>query len=197
MDIDLIPKYIINLPERVDRLRSVDSELKWLFYDESYTLVDGVRLSPARDGIAQSHLNCIKQAKEGLYPYCIIIEDDCIFQAKEHTREYVYNALENVPDDWDILLSGVYDVKGSEKFNDYWFKVREFCGLHFYIVKNTAYDKILSYTPGTHIDRWMGRSGLNCYVSKKFFAIQSNGFSDNVGKDVDYSDKLSKFELLL
>lgn len=197
MDLDFIPKYIINLPERTDRLRSINSELKWLFFDESYTLVDGVRSTKAKDGIAMSHLSCIKSASEMFAPYCIIIEDDCVFQAKEKTREYVYKALENLPDDWDLLLAGVYESKRSQPFNEYWFKTNEFCGLHFYIVKNTAYEKILSFDSDSHIDRWMARdSGLNCYVSKKFFATQLNGFSDNVKKDVDYSDKLKRFELL-
>jgi hypothetical protein len=38
--------------------------------------------------------------------------------------------------------------------------------------------------------------GLNCYVTNKMFAIQSNGYSDNVGSMVDYSDKIRKFALL-
>ena len=197
MNLELIPKYIINLPERVDRLRQVESELKWLFFDTSHNLVNGIKTHPSREGIAISHLACIQRAKDTLAPYCIIMEDDCVFQAQERTREYVYQALEELPDDWDILLAGVYESKGLHLHNYYWSRTDEFCGLHFYIVKNTVYDKILSYSTADHIDRWMVKRGnLKCYVTNKFFAIQSNGFSDNVNKVVDYSDKLRKFAVL-
>ena len=197
MDLDLIDKYIINLPERVDRLKQIEQELKWLFFNDSHFIINGIKAQPVQTGIALSHLACVQSAKDKLLPYVIIMEDDCIFQAQQRTREYVYNAIENLPEDWDLLLSGVYDSKGLTKYNEYWNKTKEFCGLHFYIVKNTAYDKILSFNSTVHIDRWMAsKGGLNCYVSSKFFATQSNGFSNNSNKITDYSDKLRKFALL-
>jgi len=197
MDLELIPKYIINLPERVDRLNQIQSELKWLFFDQAHNLVSGIKHARSQTGIALSHMACIQSAKDNLSPYCIIMEDDCIFQGKEKTREYVYKAMANLPEDWDLLLGGIYETKGLTKYNDYWSKTKEFCALHFYIVKNTAYDTILSFDKTIHIDRWMAANGgLNCYVTNKMFAIQSNGYSDNVGSMVDYSDKIRKFALL-
>lgn len=197
MDLEAVPRYIINLPERVDRLRQIESELKWLFFDKSHFVVDGIKHARVQTGIALSHMACIQAAKDNQFPYVIIMEDDCIFQAKEKTREYVYKALQDLPDDWEILLGGIYESKGLTKYNEYWSKTKEFCALHFYIVKNTAYDKILSFDSSIHIDRAMvAKLGLNCYVANKFFAIQSNGYSDNVSKVVDYSDKIRRFALL-
>ena len=197
MNIELINKCIINLPERVDRLKQIEAELKWLFFDESHFLVSGIKHRETFTGIAQSHQTCIQMAKDNLFPYIIIIEDDCIFQAKEHTREYVYNALSNLPDQWDLLLGGIYETKGLTRYNDYWSKTKEFCALHFYIVHSNAYDKILSFDGSIHIDRWMASRGeLNCYVTNKLFATQSNGYSDNAKQKVDYSNKLRTFDLL-
>ncbi len=197
MDIELIPKCVINLPERVDRLTQLEGELKWLFFDETYHLVNGIRHQRPATGIAQAHLLCVEYAKKKGWPYVIIMEDDCIFQGKHLTREYVSLAMENLPNQWDLLISGVYETNGLKKFNEYWSKTSEFCGLHFYIVNSGAYDRILSYNDTMHIDRWMASRGeLKCYVTNKFFATQSNGFSDNVNSPVNYSDKLRRFALL-
>lgn len=197
MDLDLIPKCIINLPERVDRLKQIESELKWLFFDTNHFVISGIKDPHVHKGIALSHQMCVQLAKDNQFPHVIIMEDDCIFQAKEHTREYVYKAIDNLPEDWDILLGGIYETKQLHTYNEYWSRTDEFCALHFYIVKNTAYDKILDFDGSQHIDRAMvTKIGLNCYVTNKLFATQSNGYSDNAKQKVNYSDKLSKFALL-
>ena len=194
MDYRSLNKLVINLPSRRDRLENVQTQLKGV----DYTIIDGVVAHKPLLGIARAHLNCIEYAKVNNWQEVLIIEDDLILRPNFET--YLNHALYNMPNDWEILLGGLYNKKGLIKYNDWWDRVGEFRGLHFYIVNQSAYDKILSYNPDEmqHIDAWMNRHGkrLNCYVLKKFVATQSSGYSDNVRATVDYSHLIGKNQLL-
>jgi hypothetical protein len=124
------------------------------------------------------------------------MEDDVVL--RPGAFEYLDHAINFAPEGWDILLGGVYESELLTPINEYWNKTGEFCGLHFYIVAERAYEKILKYNGKHHIDRWMNHKGkgLNCYVTKKFIATQRDGFSDNVRKVKSYSDNLKRFQLL-
>lgn len=189
-----IPKLVINLPERSDRLESFKGEVEHIGGD--YRVVNGIVMKFPREGIMEAHKLCITMAKINNWPNVMIMEDDVLFQAKGKTIEYVTNALREAPADFDVLLGGIYEGK-PQKFNDYWNKVGQFCGLHCYIVSERFYDKFLNLSGPHHIDRLINMRGENkCYVSKKFFAIQRPGYSDQIKGEVNYEHKLQKFELL-
>lgn len=148
-------------------------------------------------GIAQAHTNAILIAKQSEWPRVLIMEDDVVFQAKEKTLPYLEQALKHVPEDWDVLLGGLYECRNIQPVNDYWSRVSEFCALHFYIIR--SYDKAIDgYDGYTHFDRWMNKGGkrMNCYVTNKFIATQREGFSDNVKKNVNYTDRIKRFTVL-
>ena len=194
MDYRSLKKLVINLPERIDRLESVKTQLK----DAEFTIVHGVISDKPLLGIAKAHLNCIEYAKMHDWDKVLIMEDDVVLRPNFET--YLNHCLYNAPNDWDILLGGIYNNKGIQNYNDFWDKVGEFRGLHFYIVNKNAYDKILLYPPEKmqHIDAWMNRHGrgLICYVTKKYIATQSSGYSDNVKASVDYSHLINNKKLL-
>lgn len=183
---------VINLPSRTDRLIQVTKELEGI----DFTIVNGVEHTNPMLGIAQAHLNCIHIAKQREWDKVLILEDDVVL--RKGALEYLNRALDKTPEDWNVLLGGLYECRKFTPTNEYWDKVGEFCGLHFYIVNANYYDKILEYDGVHHIDRWMNHKGTrgNCYVTKKFIATQRDGFSDNVKKRVDYSDKINRFPLL-
>jgi hypothetical protein len=191
MTITEIPKIVINLPERTDRLELVKKELAGI----EFILMPGVSNIKPMVGIGQAHINAVLIAKQNEWPSVLIIEDD--LSLRKGSIPYLEEALKNVPEDWEILLGGIYEGR-LKKVNDYWASVGEFCGLHFYIVNSNAYDKVLTYDFKHHIDRWMNLRGerLKCYVLNKFVATQWDGFSDNIKKESKYSDKLKKFSLL-
>ena len=191
-----INKIVINLPERTDRLEKFNQEIKYLF-DDSIIVQNGVRKEPSWHGIAEAHMNCIRLAKENKWPYVLIMEDDLYIPAKDKARRYVDEAFNKLPEDWDILLGGVYHAKTAVKGNNYWNRIGEFCALHFYIVHERCYDQLLTWDGSNHYDRWIGRLGLKCYVPTRFFAIQYDGYSDNVAKVTDYNNiYLKHFEIL-
>lgn len=192
MNLSEIPKLVINLPERTDRLEQVKKELTgW-----DYTIMSGVHHPQPMKGIAQAHINCVLLAQQNEWGNVLVMEDD--IQLRKGSPEYLNRALENLPDEWDVLLGGLYNTKHLISVNDYWNKIGEFCGFHFYIVNKSAYQRFFDYNGRQHIDRWMNLKGdkLKCFVLKKFIATQRNGFSDNVKKNVDYTNELKKFQLL-
>ncbi len=186
---------LINLPNRPEKLESAITEMKSFFDNPGFFKVDGVIESSPYLGIAQAHINCIQLAKECGWKRVVIIEDDIEFMPG--AKEYANECFKNLPDDWDILLGGLYSTDKLTPYNEYWQHTREFAGLHFYMVNEKAYDTILNFKKNMHIDRFMaGQGKLKCYVANKFFAIQKPGHSDNVNMYRDYSEMLTKFELL-
>lgn len=186
---------LINLPHRKDKLDSAVVEIESFFGNKYFHLINGVVEETPHKGIAQAHMNCISLAKSNNWDSVLIMEDD--LQFRPNAKEYAIEAFNNAPNDWDILLGGLYSTDKLTPYNDFWQETKEFCGLQFYIVNANAYDTILNFKKNMHIDRFIaGRGELKSYVTNKFFAIQRAGISDNVGMYKDYTDYLTKFELL-
>nr|WP_298659796.1 glycosyltransferase family 25 protein [uncultured Flavobacterium sp.] len=194
MDFRSLNKLVINLPSRVDRRENVLTQLNGVDFE----FIDGVIDNKPLIGIAKAHLSCVQKAKDNNWPQVLIMEDDLIL--RPNFEKYLNECLYNCPENWDVLLGGVYNSKQYLNYNDFWDKLGEFRALHFYIVNQKAYDKILAYDFESmqHIDAWMNRHGrnLNCFVTKKFIATQQSGFSNNANATVDYSHLISKVKLL-
>lgn len=194
MDVTLINKIVINLPERKERLESFKHQFQYI--GGEYQIQNGVRGIPSWKGIALAHLKAIQTAKNNGWDKVLIMEDDVIFQGKEKTLPYINEAMKKLPEDWDMVLGGVYYLRAEDKVNNYWRRIGEFCSLHWYIVNERIYDRIMQWDGNNHIDRWMGTQGFKIYLPRRMWAIQSNGYSDNVERDVDYSNLLVNFEVL-
>lgn len=190
---------VINLPQRTERLERTRKELNGFFQcDKQFNLIPGVMHRNPMVGIAEAHMSCIQLAKDNNWEYVGIIEDDVKFQSP-NSKAYADECMLNVPDDFELLLSGIYTGYDLKPVNNHWNKVTEFSALHFYIVHKNAYDNILSFKKDQHIDRWLGKTSgcnLKCYVAKEFFAIQHEGYSDNVKQDMHYDYLLKKFKIL-
>lgn len=193
MNLQDIPKLVINLSSRPDRLEQAKKELTSF----EFTVIPGIKHDNPMLGIGEAHLNCIRHAQAQGWPNVMIIEDD--IQFRPGYQSYMNEALEVLPADWDVLLGGVYEANKLEPLNAYWDRIGEFCGLHFYIVNQSAYDTILQYDGKLHIDRWMNYAGkrLKAYVTRKYFAIQRDGYSDNSKSITNYNDLYIKKHKLL
>lgn len=202
LNLDTIPICVINLPIRTQRLETTKEQLNKFFgCNKEFNLIPGVQHHNPMIGIAEAHMNAIYTAKYNNWEYVIIVEDDVHFKSLR-SKEYADQCMLNVPDDFEVLCSGVYTANLLQPYNQYWNSIEEFSGLHFYIVRDTAYNKILAFNKDQHIDRYLAKSterggcGLKAYVAKEFFAIQFEGFSDNVKEKMNYDHLLSKFKVL-
>lgn len=200
IDIQNAHKVVINLPQRRDRIERFNSEIVKLFNSNDVVIVDGVMHHRPFVGIATAHLNAIQKAKDLCLPHILIMEDDLWVQSAS-SREKMESAFREVPEDFEILLGGIYTGQPVKK-TVHWDSVNEFSALHFYVVNSSAYDRILSFDKCQHIDRWLGKPvnlggcGLRSYVANPFFCIQHPGYSDNTQKDMDYSHLLKKYKVL-
>jgi hypothetical protein len=76
MNINKIPKFVINLKRREDRLKHIQKEMEYMGWD--YELFEAID-EGSYVGCTLSHLNILKIAKERNYESVLIIEDDCTF----------------------------------------------------------------------------------------------------------------------
>jgi GR25 family glycosyltransferase involved in LPS biosynthesis len=117
MNLNEIPKFVINLKRRPDRLESIKKQMDYVGWDfEVFDAVD----TNSYMGCTLSHLGILTIAKERGYKKVMVIEDDCFFMpyAKElidnlnnilPTLEYSYFNLSPTLNR-HINLSNVSDV---------------------------------------------------------------------------------------
>ena len=185
--------YCMNLDSREDRLEQVTKDFTRLQQQLPITLkrVSAVlnKEQPAR-GVRETFKKIIRKAKAKNLAWVLIIEDDLFVI----DPVMVANALMNAPNNWDILSGGVYYhvpyYTGEPKLvNGYWQRLLDFCSLHFIIVRDTAYDKILKLDSDRHLDRELGsltRAGkLRSYVIYPMPCQQRPGYSNIRKKNVN------------
>jgi len=190
MKILTVPKLVINLPERVDRLVEFEKQLTKLFAEPTVGIVEGVR-----GNIVAAHKRAVKFAADRNWPEVLIMEDDVKFINSPKLVEYAEAAFNEAPNDFKILAGGVYGGK-VKAVSKYWNEVTNFAGAHFLVYKSEVYNDILNFDFGTkQYDRALS---LICKVGvlNKFIAIQNNGYSDHRKKIVNDDHYLNGFELL-
>jgi GR25 family glycosyltransferase involved in LPS biosynthesis len=89
-----IPKFVINLTTRPDRLESITKELKYLEWD--FEVFEAINKNSYM-GCTLSHLEIIQIAKDRGYKQVMVIEDDCTIMpySKELLKE-IENQVENL-----------------------------------------------------------------------------------------------------
>lgn len=194
LDLVTIPKYVINLSDRSDRLNDFDKQFHSFFINDSYKVIRATRMSPGYVGCAMSHLSAVNAALGAGYDYMIVMEDDCVFNGSL-SKEYADFALQTVPNHFDMLLGGLYFRRTSGESVGEWDKLTKFSGNHFCIISKQGMLKLSHFNCDTHIDHWCGLN-LNCYSPKRFFAMQQIGYSDIAKKKVDYSDLIKGFDIV-
>jgi len=76
MNINSIPKFVVNLERRSDRLVNIQKEMDYIGWN--YELFKAIDLNNHK-GCTLSHVEIVKIAKERGYESVMVIEDDCAF----------------------------------------------------------------------------------------------------------------------
>ena len=185
--------YCVNLECRPDRWEQTVKEFEKL--GPEYTLNRFNAIHDAKNpiaGCAKSFLTLIQMAKDQDMHAILVGEDDMAFCSK--SAEYWEKSVSELPDNWDILSGGMYYTQNRKKVSNTLCKVDDFASMHFICIRNTCYDKILSYATNNmgrrHIDRFIGKIAaqkqLNVYLTWPMIARQRPSYSDLVKKNVDY-----------
>jgi GR25 family glycosyltransferase involved in LPS biosynthesis len=180
-------KILINLPKRTERRAESEKNIKTFFNDDNTRiyLSYGVELENTTHGVREAHKNAVRVAVANEEKSALIFEDDILF--RDGALDYFNTLMKNLPDDYDVILFGIYSGQIFKTENLYFDKVNKFSGLQMYLVNERAYEKILSYSGGQPIDHWIGLN-LNCYISKKHFSYQKDGYSDNAKTVTKYNE---------
>lgn len=181
---------------RPERMVVFDAQAKVQGFD--YIVWNGVRHEKPCRGISIAHKNVIREAKENNRPFVTVMEDDVQFACQTAYKHYI----ETIPDRFDIYFAGISGGNVKETDNTISF----FSGMFLYTVNQCFYDAFLAADENCNIDRWISNLGLKeiekilgrkpiykiCYP---MVAITSNGYSDNFGKEMDYTNYFRQYQL--
>lgn len=202
MRLEDIKGYCIHLSKRTDREENMYKELDY-FIPNQYTILEAERHPIGKIGVSRSFKKAINEAKKLNLDYVLVFEDDVRFTS-ERSRECFQNAINTLPDDWDILLGGIYADTNLFDYNEHMKKVESFSALHCTLIRETAYDKFLQHKEEdkktSHLDNYLGefskKGELNIYLAYPMIAIQYTGKSNTINQVVDYSKNLEKYDIL-
>lgn len=171
---------IIHDPHRTDRKVLLESEIREHKLNIKYwpAIKDPLRRSFV--GINMAHKQVVRAARDEKLPMVCVGEDDMHLTDKG-AFEYF---LKNLPEDFDLYLSGIYCGKLLADGT-----VKDFCGLHLYIVHARFYDCFLGVDVMSNLDRGLSNRG-KYVVCNPFCAIQHPGWSDNKQRFAQYDHLL-------
>jgi len=202
MKLEELEGYCIHLANRKDREENMYKELDY-FIPNQYNILNGVIDPIGKIGVSMSFKNAIRTAQLKGLEQVLVFEDDVRFTS-DKSRERFQMAMNTLPDDWDILLGGVYYCDKLQECNEYMKKVNKFSALHCVLFRNTVYNKIMKHEidgqKTVHLDIYLSNlsitNKLNIYVAYPMIAIQYEGESNTANRVVNYKNLLDKFEIL-
>lgn len=191
--------FVINLPERKDRLQKIKEELRK--YEIPFDIFHATKHPNGADGLQHTMKDLFIAAKD--FDNILVFEDDV--NIIEDINKYLPLALKELPDDFDLLYLG---ANLNAPLNP---------------VKKCAYILSCSYMLTTHaiiyspksrttllkdmidngikkVERWkepfdqtcerlLQRRG-KCYISNPMIAVQYNGHSDVLNQESSWREKM-------
>lgn len=174
--------YVINLDKRVDRI----SELKLPFNWERFSATDGeiyTNVPPKEKGwrgCHNSHTNLIEKTTKDDEDFFIIFEDDV--EVSEGFIDKLNSIVESLPDDWELLFLGGWNVGEKIKYNDFVDLANKVYCMHAYMFKSTIAEKLFNkfnervYKVDVLLAELLPE--LKSYICNPTIAWQRPGFSD-------------------
>jgi len=166
--------FVINLDSRLDRLNEFKQN-KFPFEVERFP---AIKMNPGIKGCNASHVAILN--KECELPFAVF-EDDCKLVDDWCVVE---NAMQQLPEDWDLLLVGANLNSPLEQYSANLFKVKNAWTTHALIYGSQGVvDYIRQNMPKdtTPIDVFYSKNiypRFNCFVVSPLVAIQRGSFSD-------------------
>jgi hypothetical protein len=190
-------RYVISLGDN-ERLSRTTIEMNSQYDSDDWNFFKGVKDNRGSTGISMSFKKAIIENYQE--PAVHILEDDIKFTAK-NSRKIFESVMEILPKNWDIFLGGSYWYEIDCQTKGF-IKVLDFSSLHNAVIRKSAYDKLLAHDVSVqdNIDRWLGmlskQKKLNVFLCDPQIAIQHPGYSYNINRNVDYSNRLKKMNVL-
>lgn len=194
--------YVINLLERSDRYDNI----KNIFKNFNIIRVDAVKRKYGAVGCFESHVKCIKIAKEKKLKNILVIEDDCIpYHDEKNFCERlvkIKNILDN-NDDWDIYVgqsSKIEECDIKEYLNidnEKFVKVTKSYGFIMVCYNEKVYDFFINSDPRIcPIDKiWSDK--LTALLSVPFIVEQIDGYSNISNRPISVKGRIKLYNNLI
>lgn len=177
-----IKSYVINLKRRTDRLKEINLPFQYEVFegtDGKEKFSDHGKMS-GHIGCWDSHRRLFTQAKDLDLDMVLVLEDD--IEVCDDFNNKLTKAMEELPEDWDLLYLGGWNVGDIEKYSESLNWAKKVYTTHAFIVRNKFYDTILD---GINSRKWkidvlisdvlpLGK----CFICEPTLAWQREGFSD-------------------
>lgn len=204
--------FVITMPndKGKERLNILKLKLKD-FGIEDYSIINGgtygikfgITVSPSQD-ILENNIAIMKYCLHNNIEECVIIEDDCHFVNVEKSRNYFNEILKYKPIDYNIILSCVYSNNLILKeHNEYLNVIKSIYSGHiFAMYSKKAMQKIIEYYK-THNHNMNFDTNMhnifkeNIFVAKKYFAIQTDGYSLKDKRDVNHNKTFEMYKKVI
>lgn len=183
-----IQAYIINLKHRIERYNHIIEEVKKLPILDCKVveaIIDETRTC------FQSHLKCIRLAKDNNLPYVLILEDDAIFT--ENCLEIFQQTFKEVDKlDWDMFYLGANLQAPVVHMSSSIVKLNKAYTTHAYMVHSRFYNTILNLEHVNEIDVCYSSlmSTNNIYMCTPMTAYQLPSYSDLQNGFRDYNGSI-------
>jgi len=146
-------------------------------------------------GCIKSHLNILLYCQKNNIKNVLITEDDVEFCQNFNDKFFQYS--KELPN-WDMLYFGAnhalcnpYESNPPIKITDHVYKVMHAYSTHAYAVNSSCYqyliDRISKMTHPLDVIYSHIQKNLNVYLFRPHLAWQSEGYSDIIETNVDYS----------
>jgi hypothetical protein len=139
---------VINLGERTDRWKHIQDEFE--DWPEPLHRISAVKRTIGWKGCTLSHKKAVQYAKDHVFPWVLVLEDDCQLEKNAlHRFQEVLPILWEQRSDWDIFMGGI-SYTGDHSF-DHGRVIQDHPSLlqikgyaaHFCLIHDGTYDKIL------------------------------------------------------
>lgn len=189
--------YLINLPERKDRLEKSYKEL--LHYQIPFEIIKAIKYNNGAHGLFQTMLGIFNSAIENNYNNILIFEDDV--QLADNVNEIMKRVVKELPSDYDLVYLGanvnapLYVVPGCDHILQCNFAIATHAvgysrkGIERFLEKKTLMQGIgQKFIPVDMELVTQVQIRNKTYVVNPMLAFQRPGFSDVEKRDVDYKN---------
>lgn len=192
----VVPTYIVNLPERSDRRKSILSQFRGLDMF-SVELVPAIKHEIGGRGLWKTFIQIVKKERCRCSDFFLMCEDDHVFTdcfSMEQLEQQVNKANSLGA---DILSGGVSWMQHPIQVDANLFWLEAFNGMQFTIVYSRFYSKLIeadsTFRSATDFD--ISALSDNIFVIHPFLSVQKEfGYSDVTSKNAEKGYVKSLFE---
>jgi len=176
--------FVINLPERTDRLLQISEELcKW---DIPYELVDAIKDENGAEGLRKTVWNIINKGVDENWDSVLIFEDDAMFvESCGNPNETMEQVVKQLPDKWQLLYLGGQVTNGFKLRYSPNLLLLDMCfATHAWAISKDGMNNILSAGLDSPIDNSIVKTIQprgHTYITYPLLCTQRPGISD-IGK---------------